>query len=285
MHSECEAADGQSWQLRDGSRMRKVWQVQPVWRVSGGLTACLVALSVSLPAQPGQSAQAAQVAQAPPTSRGSRARQAQQTHPKGRLFPPQDLGLLEPPDRDEWSKPDLIMDDLSIADGSVVADLGAGGGWFTIHLARRVGPNGLVLAEDIQPLMIEAIGRRDQREGLSNVQPVLGTASDPKLPPGFLDAVLIANSYHEMDDPARPEVILTLLGNVARSLKPQGRLGVVDFPPGDGGPGPLPEERVDPQSVIRAASAAGLKLQTQEQVPPFLFLLVFGKSSSAHSSR
>jgi ubiquinone/menaquinone biosynthesis C-methylase UbiE len=177
------------------------------------------------------------------------------------------------------------MDELSIADGSVVADLGAGGGWFTIRLARRVGPNGLVLAEDIQPLMIEAIGRRVQREGLSNVQTVLGTASDPRLPPGFLDAVLIADSYHEMDDPARPEVILTLLSNVARSLKPQGRLGVIDFLPGSGGPGPLPEERVDPEAVIKAASAAGLRLQTHEQVPPFLFLLVFGKSSVAHSSR
>jgi ubiquinone/menaquinone biosynthesis C-methylase UbiE len=279
-------ANGQGWQ------MRKVWEVEPVWRVLGGLTVCLVALSASLPAQPAQSAQpalspspASPASQVPPASRASRARPTQQTHPKGRLFPPQDLGLLEPSDRDEWSKPDLIMDDLSIADGSVVADLGAGGGWFTIRLARRVGPNGLVLAEDIQPLMIEAIGRRVQREGLSNVQTVLGTASDPKLPPGFLDAVLIADSYHEMDDPARPEVILTLLSNVARSLKPQGRLGVVDFLPGGGGPGPLPEERVDPEAAIKAASAAGLKLQTHEQVPPFLFLLVFGKSSGAHSSR
>ncbi len=266
--------------------------VKPVRTVLGGLTVCLVALSTSLPAQGPRSASpgspappASPPSQAPPASRASGGRPAQQTHPKGRLFPPQDLGLLEPSDREEWSKPDLIMDDLSIADGSMVADLGAGGGWFTIHLARRVGPNGLVLAEDIQPLMIEVIGRRVQREGLSNVQTVLGTASDPKLPPGFLDAVLIADSYHEMDDPARPEVILTLLSNVARSLKPQGRLGVVDFLPGGGGPGPSPEERVDPEAVIKAASAAGLKLQTHEQVPPFLFLLVFGKSSGAHSSR
>lgn len=176
------------------------------------------------------------------------------------------------------------MDDLLIADGSVVADLGAGGGWFTIRLARRVGPNGVVYAQDIQPLMIEAIGRRVQREGLSNVRTVLGTASDPKLPSG-LDAVLIVDAYHEMDDPARPEVILTLLSNVARSLKPQGRVGVVDFMPGGGGPGPTPEERVDQEAVVSAAAAAGLKLQAREEVPPFLFLLVFGKNSSVHSSR
>jgi ubiquinone/menaquinone biosynthesis C-methylase UbiE len=249
-------------------------------RLPGVVTASFVAFCASLAGRPAQSASPAQ-----PASPASRARQDQQTRPKGRLFPPRDLGLLEPPDRDEWSKPDLIMDDLFIADGSVVADLGAGGGWFTIKLARRVGPNGLVLAEDIQPLMIEAIGRRVQREGLSNVRTVLGTASDPKLAAGFLDTVLIAGAYHEMDDPVRPEVILTLLTNVARSLKAQGHLGVVDFLPGWGGPGPSPEERVDPEAVIRAASAAGLRLQVREQVIPFLFLLVFGKSSGAHSSR
>ena len=60
----------------------------------------------------------------------------------GRLFPPEDLGILESPDRDEWQQPDRIMDALLIADGSTVADIGAGGGWFTIRLARRVGPNG-----------------------------------------------------------------------------------------------------------------------------------------------
>src|ERR1700720_660677 len=74
---------------------------------------------------------------------------------RNRLFPPQDLGLLEGPDRESWQKPDQIMDALGIADGSVVADIGAAGGWFTVRLARRVGPNGRVFAEDIQPRMIE----------------------------------------------------------------------------------------------------------------------------------
>jgi predicted methyltransferase len=203
---------------------------------------------------------------------------AQPVQKKPRLFPPQDLGLLEAPDRDEWNKPDQIMDALGIADGAVVADLGAGGGWLEIRLARRVGPNGLVYAEDIQPQMIEAINRRMQHEGLTNVRTVMGTPTDPRLPPG-LDAVLIVNAYHEMDDPARPDVILTLLKNVERSLKPQGRLGVADFLPGGGGPGPAAEDRVNPDVVIRAAEAAGFKLQSREIVPPFQFLLVFTKAS------
>src|SRR5687767_3538581 len=105
---------------------------------------------------------------------------AQRQH--GRLFPPQDLGLLEGPDRDAWQRPDEIMDHLRIAEGSVVADLGAGGGWFTVRLARRVGPNGKVYAEDIQPEMIGSIRRRVDREGLKNVEPVLGSPRDPQLP-------------------------------------------------------------------------------------------------------
>lgn len=168
------------------------------------------------------------------------------------------------------------MDAVGIADGAAVADLGAGGGWMEIRLARRVGPNGVVYAEDIQPQMIEAISRRMQHEGLTNVRTVMGTATDPRLPMG-LDAVLIVNAYHEMDDPARPEVILTFLKNVASSLKPQGRLGVADFLPGGGGPGPAAEDRVKPETIIRAAEGAGFKLQTHENIPPFQFVLVFAK--------
>jgi predicted methyltransferase len=170
------------------------------------------------------------------------------------------------------------MDALGIAEGSVVAELGAAGGWFTLRLARRVGPNGLVYAEDIQPLMLEAISRRMQSENLANVKPVLGTPSDPRLPPG-LDAALISDAYHEMDDPTDPTLVVTLLRNVARSLKPQGRLGIVDWTPGAGGPGPPANQRVDPAAVIKTAEAAGLQLISREEFPPFVFLLVFGRSN------
>lgn len=199
----------------------------------------------------------------------------------GRLFPPLDLGLLEGPDREAWQKPDLIMDALGIADGGVVADMGAGGGWFTIRLARRVGPNGLVYAQDIQEQMIDAISRRVQRENLRNVRTVLGTATDPRLPTG-LDAVLVVNSFHEMDE--KPDVILALLRNIAGVLKPQGRLGIVDFTPGDGGPGPSAEERIDEAKVIARAADAGLTLQRRELVPPYQFLLVFSRDPNARGA-
>jgi ubiquinone/menaquinone biosynthesis C-methylase UbiE len=189
----------------------------------------------------------------------------------GRLFPPQDLGLLEGPDRDAWQKPDEVMDALGIADGATVADLGAGGGWFTIRLARRVGPNGVVYAEDVQPEMIEAITRRVEREGLTNVKPILGAPTNPRLPDDVLDAVLIVGVYNEVEDP------VALLRNVSRALKPRGRLGIVDFTKEGFGPGPPMEERVDRQRIITDAQAAGLKLIAQDDSLRYQYLLVFAR--------
>ena len=189
-----------------------------------------------------------------------------------RLFPPRDLGLLEGPDRDAWQRPDEVMDALGIAEGSVVADLGAGGGWFTTRLARRVGPNGKVYAEDIQHEMIEAMKRRVERLDLTKrVEFKLGDANDPKLPTGVLDAALIVDAYHEMEQP------VTLLRNVAGSLKPTGRIGIVNFTKEGGGPGPPMEERVDPERVIRDASAAGLRVVARPNFLRYQYMLVLGK--------
>jgi predicted methyltransferase len=195
---------------------------------------------------------------------------------RGRLFPPLNLGVLEGADREQWQRPEQIMDALKIADGSAVAEIGAGGGWFTIRLAHRVGPNGMVYAEDIQKLMIRAINRRVEREGLRNVTTILGTTKDSRLPHG-LDAILIVGAYHEMEDP------VAVLKDAAQSLKPQGRIGIVDYLPGAGGPGPEPDQRVDADTVIKGATAAGLQVISQEPVPPFMFMVVLGKPSARPS--
>lgn len=186
-----------------------------------------------------------------------------------RLFPPENLGMLEGPDRDAWQRPDRIMDALGVGEGSTVADLGAGGGWFTVRLARQVG-QGLVYAEDIQPQMIEAISRRAQREGLRNVRTVLGTPVDPMLPAESIDAVLIVDAYHEVEQPRK------LLGNVAKALKSTGVIGIVDFKKDGGGPGPAMDERVDPETVIADARAAGLELRKRESFLRYQFMLIFG---------
>jgi predicted methyltransferase len=187
-----------------------------------------------------------------------------------RLFPPEKLAELEGPDRDGWQRPDQIMDALGIGEGSVVADIGAGGGWFTVRLSRQVGPNGHVYAEDVQKPMIEAIRHRVAREPYHNVETILGTQVDAKLPAGTIDAILVVDAYHEAEDPK------ALLANLAKALKPTGVIGIVDFKKDGGGPGPAMDERVDPEKVIADAHAAGLELRKRESFLRYQYLLVFG---------
>ena len=191
---------------------------------------------------------------------------------QGRLFPPENLGLLEAPDREAWQKPEQIMDALGVAEGSTVADIGAGAGWFTIQLARRVGPNGAVYAQDVQRQMLEAIRRRVSREGLQNVQTRLGVGSEPNLPLRRFDAILVVDVYDALVEP------VTFLRNLAMALKPGGRLGIVNYKPGRGGPGPGPDEgvRVESKTVEQDALMAGLRVLARETLP-YQYLLVLGR--------
>ncbi len=163
------------------------------------------------------------------------------------------------------------MDALQIADGSRVADIGAGGGWFTVRLARRVGPNGRVYGQDVQREMIDSIRRRAADQGLTNVETVLGRIDDPKLPSG-LDAVIIVDTYPQISDPVR------ILGFLRAALKPAGLVGIVEWTKdGAGGPGPSLSERVDPEKVRRDAEAAGLIFRAHHTFLRYQYLLVFGK--------
>ena len=188
-----------------------------------------------------------------------------------RLFSALDLGLLETPDRDRWQRVDEILDNLKIAEGAVVADIAAGGGWLSVRIARRVGPTGIVYAEEIQPTMIQAIAHRVQMEDLANVRPVLGTPIDPRLPRGTVDVAIIANAFHDIDAP------VPLLESLRGALNRRGRIGVIEFTMGAGGPGPDQQERVRPETIIAAAEAAHLRLLERYPVPPFEYLLVFGQ--------
>jgi SAM-dependent methyltransferase len=185
------------------------------------------------------------------------------------LYSPLDLGLLEAPDRAAWQKPDQIMDALHVAEGAKVADIGAGAGWFTIRLARRVGPNGVVFAQDVQPLMLESIRRRVSREGLQNVQPRLGSSSDPRLLPKSLDAALLVEMYQEVEVADRVPLLL----NIAKALKPKGLIGIVNWKPGEGGPGPDSDARVAREAVEADARAAHLQVRAHENLP-YQYLLV-----------
>jgi ubiquinone/menaquinone biosynthesis C-methylase UbiE len=205
--------------------------------------------------------------------------QVQRPGPSSRhaLFPPDDLTMLESPDRDIWQKPDQIMDTLGIADGSKVADIGAGGGYFTVRLARRVGPNGVDWAEDVQPQMLEAIKRRVAKDvakdNLRKISYVQGTSSDPMLPAGSVDAAIILETYQEIHQYGNP---LLFLQNVRAALREGGRVGIIDYKQHGAGPGP-DGGRPDPETIIAVAEQAGLRLLKRESFLPFQFFLVFVK--------
>lgn len=133
-----------------------------------------------------------------------------------------DLKIFEDPGRDKRLQIDRVMDLLQIRQGSTVADIGAGGGWFSVRAARRVGPSGRVIAEDINAKAVTYIQDRAQREHLSNVVPQLGTPDDPRLAPNSLDAALMLKVYHEI---ARPQPLLAVL---RAALKPGARFGIID---------------------------------------------------------
>ncbi len=133
-----------------------------------------------------------------------------------------DLSIFEYPDRDKKLQIDRVMDLLGIKAGKKVADIGAGSGWFTVRAARRVGANGTVYAEDINPQAIRYIEDRVHRENLPNVKTILGTPDDPKLLAGSVDAVLMLKVYHEV---AHPVDVMKLL---RASLKAGAKVGIID---------------------------------------------------------
>jgi len=143
------------------------------------------------------------------------------THPTSTPYAG-DLSIFEEPNRDKNLQIDRVMDILHLGAGKTVADIGAGGGWFTVRAARRVGPAGRVIAEEINPKAIEAIWQRAQREGLGNIETVLGTPDDPRLAPDSLDAALMLKVYHEIAHPA------LVLASLRAALRPGARFGIID---------------------------------------------------------
>src|ERR1700744_4285379 len=133
-----------------------------------------------------------------------------------------DLSIFETPGRAQRLHIDRVMDLLHITPGKTVADIGAGGGWFSVLAARRVGATGLVFAEEINRTYVDAIRKRAGNEHLDNIKPILGTPDDPKLPPNSVDAVLMLKVYHEI---AHPELVLAALRS---AMKPGARFGIID---------------------------------------------------------
>jgi ubiquinone/menaquinone biosynthesis C-methylase UbiE len=130
---------------------------------------------------------------------------------------------LEREDRAETEKPEIVLKAMNLKDGDVVADLGAGTGFYTRRLARAVAPSGKVWANDIQPEMLDHLKEQAAKEGIANIVTVLGTETDPKLPPGTFDWILLVDVYHEFQQPE------PMLAKIREALKPDGRVALVEY--------------------------------------------------------
>ena len=160
-----------------------------------------------------------------------------------------DLARFDRENRAERLQINRVMDLLGIKEGSSVADIGAGGGWFTVIAARRVGSDGKVYAVDINTESKTFIDSRAQKEGLTNVKTVTSTPDDPLLPKEAIDAVLILNTYHEVSEP------IVLMKNLRKSLRKNALVGIIDRN------GKGDDHGIDLSEVIKETQRAGFRFK------------------------
>jgi SAM-dependent methyltransferase len=174
--------------------------------------------------------------------------------------------VFDDPARDAWQKPHEVIQALKLAPDAVVADIGAGTGYFAVRLAHMT-PQGRVYAVDTEPDMVKYLGERAQKSGLKNLLPVLAAPADPKLP-GKVDLVLMVDVYHHIDQRA------AYFRKLAGSLKAGGAIAIVDFTK-ESPVGPPPASRIAASEVKAEMKTAGYELATEHAFLPNQYFLVF----------
>jgi ubiquinone/menaquinone biosynthesis C-methylase UbiE len=164
-----------------------------------------------------------------------------------------------------------MLDALKIPRGAVVADVGAGVGYTSLRIARRVGTKGTVLATDLQPEMLRMLSHNMRAAGVANVKPILCTPTDPKLPEGKLDLALMVDVYHECSAPAA-----TLQG-LRKALKPGGRLVLVEFRAEDPEVPIRPEHKMTLRQVRREVEPQGFLFKESLEFLPWQHIIIFEK--------
>jgi predicted methyltransferase len=176
---------------------------------------------------------------------------------------------LERREREREEDPDLAVRLMRIPRGGTVADIGAGSGYFTIRLARAVGEKGRVYANDLQQGMLDILQKNVARARLANVTPVLGTATDPNLPPGSIDLALMVDVYHEFSQPQ------AMLRRLREALKPGGRLVLLEYRAEDPDVPIRPEHKMTKAQVKLEVELEGFKQQRVYDDLPWQHLIVF----------
>jgi ubiquinone/menaquinone biosynthesis C-methylase UbiE len=199
--------------------------------------------------------------------------EAQRRHPvSGRIFAPVmgvgGAGWLERPEREDEEAPPKALDALDLKPGMSVADIGAGSGYYSSRIAKRIGPTGRVYATDIQQGMIDILERRIKNEGLTNVTTILGGMDDPRLPPASIDLAIMVDVYHELQQPQ------LFLQRLKPAFKPNGRLVLLEFRKEDPKVPILEVHKMSVAEVRQEMEAEGFVLDKVIDVLPWQHIIV-----------
>ncbi|BDG62261.1 class I SAM-dependent methyltransferase [Caldinitratiruptor microaerophilus] len=188
----------------------------------------------------------------------------------GERFDPAKADHLLDPARKAWYDPDRVLTHLDLGRGRVVADVGCGPGWFTLPLAERVAPDGLVYAIDVEEKMLERLMERAKERAVANIRPVLAEEEDEfPVPSSSCDAALVASVYHEVDPTS------SFANEVRRILRPGGVCLLIEWRPEPTPVGPPQHERLSPDDVIREWTAAGFEAAGPVEVGPYHYGIMF----------
>ncbi len=179
------------------------------------------------------------------------------------------IASLEDPNRAAYQKPDLVVTALELEPGQVVADIGAGSGYFAVRLADAVGPTGRVLAVDVDADLLAHLDARAREASLGQLTTVLAPPDDPQLPAAGVDLVFFSNVWHHIEDQAG------YLEKVRRALKPAGRLVMIDFHKRDLPVGPDPRMKIAREDLVAQLEAAGWRLTREHDFLPYQYFLEF----------
>lgn len=211
----------------------------------------------------------------------SRRADAQAVHPAtGRQIAPVmgvgGAGWLDREEREQEEQPGKAIAQLNLKPGMLIGDVGAGTGFYSIRIAKIVAPSGVVYANDIQPGMLKVLRAHATAQDVTNIVPVLGTESDPKLPAGKLDVVLLVDVYHEFSQPQR------MLDRIRESLKSSGELVLLEYRKEDPSVPIRPEHKMSLAEVKAEVTPEGFVLDKAVETLPRQHMIFFRKSAKGH---
>ncbi|MPZ78329.1 MAG: methyltransferase domain-containing protein [Deltaproteobacteria bacterium] len=179
------------------------------------------------------------------------------------------IGMLEDPQRDIYQKPHKVLTALDLKEGEVIADIGAGSGYFTFRLAHHVGDKGKIYAVDISPDMILHINRRARAVKANNVVSILAAPDDPLLPDRSIDRFFFSNSWHHVENQTK------YLSLIKKMLKPSGEIVMIDFHKQETPAGPPLQMRIAREDLIKQMESNGFGLRKEHTFLPYQYLLLF----------